>query len=209
MTNLEIANQWREIGVRVTSIEAGEIFYSGFSRANNDSSSEEFLDGRHSIWLSKYLEYAGEYSYRAKRHRYKEISKIIISRRIDVLEFPLNFHPGMFFFEWKLEGGMYKIDPIKVRPNMPSIGVQPDHYIDQHFNDIVQLLGIEQRLSGYIRRAIPKETNFELGEIKEFSLIDKTVKEFVAISPVPDTKDDFHRLIEEHGESLDSVLFTG
>lgn len=191
----------------MSTIEAGEVFYTGFYRNNEDTGTQEFLESRYAIWLSKYLPYAGEYSYRQSSCPVKKTAKIEITQEIVVLEFPLNFHPADCFFEWSLQNGRYEVDYSKTKADMPIDGYQPDHHFDKNFKEISYLLGIKEKLSGYIRRALTGQTGFKSGEIIEFALTDYQCKKIASIADMPKTKDEFRALADEHSYDLETFIF--
>ncbi|WP_143518112.1 hypothetical protein [Pseudomonas sp. PIC25] len=207
VTNNIIGDELAKVGVTVSRIKSGEVFYTGFYRGGEETDNHAFLESRYAIWLSRYLPYAGEYSYRQSSYPIKKIAKIKITEEILVMEFPLNFHPADCFFEWSMQDGRYVVDYMSHKPGMIIDGYQPDHHFDKHFYSIVSLLGIQERLSGFIRRALPGERRFAAGEIVEFALTDYKCKEIVAIADVPKEKSDFMSLVEEHGDSLENIIF--
>jgi hypothetical protein len=207
MTNKKIRDQLLEVGVKISKVKAEEVFYTGFYRKNESNGDQEFLESRYAIWLSKSLSYAGEYSYGSTSAPVKRVAKIEILKEIEVLDFPLNFHPADCFFEWILEDGRYNVDYSSVKLDMPFEGYQPDHHFDKYFNEIVSLLGIRKNLSGYIRRATSRDMGFAVGEVKEFALKDYRVMKVSSIVDMPRTKFEFRELVGKYGDKLEAMIF--
>lgn len=207
MTNIKISAQLKDLNLTTSTINTGEIFYSGFDTEKSTINEETFLNSRYAIWLTKSLIYAGEYSYRTRNCQTRKIVKIKIEKEIELLEFPLNFHPAYCFYDWQLINDRYVVDYMKPKDDMPIDVRQPDHYFDKNFNEILNLMNFNTNIYGYIRRALPEDEGFKAGEIKEFALIDKTCKKIISVADLPQTKDEFKAFIVTHSGDLDNAIF--
>jgi hypothetical protein len=209
MTNSKIAEQWKEIDLKVSTINNGEIFYTGFPFDEKLGKTEEqFLDSRYAIWMTKHLPIAGHYSYRGMVDLSRKIAKIEISSEIKVLEFPPRFHPASCFYEWQLVNGEFKINHSKPRADMAFEGWQPDHHIDKYFKEITSLIDLDENITGYIRRADTEDTDHRPGEIKEFALIDKNYKRIISIANLPKELKQFQNIVATSNQNLERKIFS-
>lgn len=195
-TNEKLANEWKKVGLNVTSVRSGTVFYSGMRASSPIHDPLSHMKIKNSAWLSQSAYWAGEYCYReSEQNPYKVLIKTSLRKDIVVIEFPSTFHPADAFYEWEFRGGKFMVDYSRLRADMECDGEQPDHHIDKHFLNIASLAGYRDAFDGYIRKAEDDRLGAKAGEIVELSLINQSVLSMESSITPPDEKSSFREKI--------------
>lgn len=195
-TNEKLANEWNKVGLNVTTVRSGAVFYSGIRASSPIHDPFSLMKMKHSAWLSQSAYWAGEYCYReVEQYPYRALIKTSLHKDIVVVEFPSSFHPADAFFEWEFKGGKFEVDYSSFRADMECDGDQPDHHIDKHFLNIASLAGYQDAFDGYIRKAEDDRLGAKPGEIVELSLINQSVLSLDGAITPPEERSSFREKI--------------
>lgn len=207
-THRSIMEIWDKVGVKLCTVEADIILYSGIRSRSPIMDTEEFLEGRSNLWMSQSAFYAGEYCYRnSGPATYGALLKLRITRPVTLLEFPNNFHPATAFFEYAETESGFEVDYASPPRYQWFEHGQADHHVDIYFREIVKNGNFKTEPVGHMRRTIEHGLGAVPGQIIELYISDFSTIEVVDWIVPPATKLEYIELIGSNRENAASVLF--